>query len=40
MVVDRTLVIKNLQQEIELRKQGIMMVVCLVNKDELPVKNQ
>jgi EAL domain-containing protein (putative c-di-GMP-specific phosphodiesterase class I) len=37
MVVDRTLVIKNLQQEIELRKQGIMMVVCLVNKDELNI---
>jgi hypothetical protein len=30
-------VIKNLQQEIELRKQGIMMVVCLVNKDELNI---
>ena len=37
MVLDRTLVIKNLQQEIELRKQGIMMVVCLVNKDELNI---
>ena len=37
MVVDRTLVIKNLQREIELRKQGIMIVVCLVNKDELNI---
>lgn len=32
-----TLVIKNLQQEIKLRKQGIMMVVCLVNRDELNI---
>ncbi|MFK7968010.1 MAG: EAL domain-containing protein [Rickettsiaceae bacterium] len=36
-MINRTLVIKNLQQEIESRKKGIMMVVCLVNKDELNI---
>ena len=37
IIINRTLVIKNLQQEIESRKKGIMMVVCLVNKDELNI---
>ena len=37
IMINRTLVIKNLQQEIESRKKGIMMVVCLVNKDELNI---
>ena len=34
---DKNQVMKDLQQEIELRKQGVIMVVRLVNKDELNI---
>ena len=36
-MVYKNLVMKDLQQEIVLRKKGIMMVVSLANKDELDI---